>query len=125
MASHRTVIPIYTTKGDLGGFLGYPYIFNPQGEWIGWVTRDRTVYSIVGSYVGWLTMEPRVLRKRSVTYGGSRLDPPPPPPSFLPPAAVPLPPLMAELPFGTFDVFDEEPELMPCLEFGALSEDMD
>jgi hypothetical protein len=121
----RKIIPIYTTKGDLGGFLGYPYIFNSQGEWIGWVTTDRTVYSVIGVYVGWLTLEPRILRKQSEGYGRPRLNPPPQPPVFRSPVTVPLAPLMAELPSSTIDVLDEEPGLMPCLDFGLLSEELD
>jgi hypothetical protein len=125
MSSLRTIIPIYTSKGDLGGFLDYPYIYNPQGEWIGWAAPDRTVYSVAGIYIGWLTMEPRILRKPSEGFSRTSHNPPPPPPAILPPATVPLAPLMAELPYGTIDVLDEEPEIMPCHGFGVLSEDMD
>jgi hypothetical protein len=125
MASLLKSVPIYTTKGDLGGYLSYPYIFNPQGEWIGWVTEDRTVYTVNGVYVGWLSMEPRILRKQSGGFGRARLSPPLPPSVFLPPPTVPLAPLMAELPSGVFDVLDEEPDLMPCLDFGVFSEELD
>ena len=43
-----TVIPLYTSKGDVEAFLDYPYLFNRSGEWIGWVLPDRDVYSVLG-----------------------------------------------------------------------------
>jgi hypothetical protein len=69
MASQRKVIPIYTTRGDVGAYLAYPYIFSAIGEWIGWVTPEREVYSVYGGYVGSLGSGPRILRKRSDSYG--------------------------------------------------------
>jgi hypothetical protein len=125
MSNRSTLIPIYTTRGDLGGFLRYPYIFNTQGEWIGWATADREVYSVSGFYVGWLSSEPRILRKRSAGYNHTRRAPPGPPDHFIPPANVRLAPMMSELPMGTFDVLDEDPELLPVAGFGSQFEDMD
>jgi hypothetical protein len=57
--TQRSVIPIYTSRGDAEAFLVYPYLYNRSGEWIGWVTADRQVYSVLGFYVGDLTAEPR------------------------------------------------------------------
>jgi hypothetical protein len=125
MDAARNFVPIYTSRGDLGGYLVSLYIYNPQGEWIGWTDSDRTVYAVNGIRIGWLTKEPRILRKRSESFHHFRQNPPPPPPDFYPPASVPLAPLMAELPFGTIDVLDEEPELMPCFGFDVLSEEID
>lgn len=119
------LIVIYTTSGDTGGFLLYPNIFNRQGEWIGWVTPTRQVYSVHGHYVGWLSDEPRILRKQSSGYLKPRLAPPPRPPAITPPATVPLPPMMPEVPIGSFDVLEEAPELMPPVDFGDLRDDMD
>ena len=67
------LIPIYTTQGDVAGYLQYPYLFNRQGEWIGWVNAERQVYSVHGHYVGWVTDEPRVIRKQSSGYLKPRL----------------------------------------------------
>ncbi|MFN3492386.1 MAG: 4-fold beta flower protein, partial [Anaerolineales bacterium] len=53
--SNNPIIPIYTTKGDAEAFLQYPYLFNRSGEWIGFVTPKREVYSVLGEYVGTLT----------------------------------------------------------------------
>jgi hypothetical protein len=125
MARQRRLIPIYTTCGEVGAFLRYPYLFNAQGEWIGWVTSDRQVFSVHGHYVGYLSDDPRILRKESSGYLLPRQSPPPAPEPVRPPATVPLAPMMRELTAGTFDVLEEAPELMPSVDFGDLREDMD
>lgn len=119
------LIPIYTTRGDLGAFLAYPYLYNIAGEWIGWVTPERSVFSVHGHYVGRLTDEPRILRKRSYDYTEPRRTPPPVPPAIRPPAHAPLAPQMAELTLSQIDVLEDEPELLPSVDFGELREDMD
>jgi len=121
----KKIIVIYTTSGDAAAFLIYPHIFNRQGEWIGWVTPTRQVYSVHGHYVGWLSDEPRILRKHSSGYLKPRLAPPEIPKPIRPPAIVPLPPLMPDLPIGAFDVLEDAPNLMPPLDFGDLKEDLD
>jgi len=125
MASNRTLIPIYTTKGDLGAYLIYPYIYDRLGEWIGWVTPDRHVYSVHGQYVGWLTGDPRILRKRAEDFNQPHRVPPPRPARISPPPHVPLASLMSELTYGIIDVLEDEPELLPSVDFGELREDMD
>lgn len=124
MVVQATLIPIYSTRGDVGGFLNYPYIYNRSGEWIGWVTAERLVYSVRGIQVGWMTDEPRILRKASADPLPS-LTPPHPQASINVPALVPLAPMMAELTFGTIDVLDEAPELLPSIDFDELCEDLD
>lgn len=119
------LIAIYTTHGDVAGFLKYPYIFNRQGEWVGWVTAERDVYSVHGHYVGWLTDDPRIVRKLSSGLLKPRLTPPTEPMPISPPATLALAPLMSELPSGSFDVFEESPELLPAVDFGDLKDDMD
>lgn len=125
MASNQRLIPIYTSRGDLGAYLSYPYLFNRQGEWIGWVTRQREVYSVLGNYVGWLTDDPRILRMRTYDFSKPRLDPPPPQRRIQVPATVPLAPMMAELAFTNIDVLEEEPEKLSTADFDELREDMD
>lgn len=125
MSSNRTVIPIYTTSGDLGALMGYPYIYSPSGEWIGFVTPDREVYSWRGNYVGWLSGDPRILRKRSDEYDHPKRTPPPQPPTIRPPALAPLAPLMRELSFEVIDVLEDAPDLLVAQDFGELCEDMD
>ena len=49
------IIPIYSSRGEVEAFLVFPYLFNRSGEWIGWVTPQKEVYSVLGNYVGSLT----------------------------------------------------------------------
>lgn len=125
MDTQKTIIPIYTTKGDAEAFLAYPYLFNRLGEWIGFVTPQREVYSVLGHYVGYLSDDRRILRKRVTSSLRSRKSPPPPPPKILPPATVPLAPMMKELTYSMMDVLLEEPEHLHPLDAGELREDMD
>lgn len=126
MVNVHKPIPIYTTSGDTGGYLIDPYIHNSAGDWIGWVTSDRQVYSVYGRYVGWLNKDNRILRRRADDFQRPSLTPPKPPPRFLPPANVPLPPLMAELKYETLDVLEDMPDLMPRLDdFAIDNEDLD
>ena len=119
------LIPIYTTSGDLGAYLVYPYLYNPLGEWVGYVTPNREVYSVLGHFVGTLTNDPRILRKRSYDFSKPRQNPPPPQPRISLPASVPLAPMMAELSFSMIDILEEEPERLSTIDFDELREDMD
>jgi len=121
----RSVIPIYTSRGDAEAFLVYPYLYNRHGEWIGWVTADRRVYSGLGIYVGDLTAEPRITRKRITASLMPRKTPPPCPPRLSIPASIPLAPLMADLRFGVVDVLLEEPERLHTIDAGDLRQDLD
>lgn len=126
MASHMQLIPIYTTRGDMEAYLAYPYIYNKQGEWIGWVSPGREVFSVHGHYVGWLADGPRILRKLAEGYGHQRISIQlPAEMNICPPAHMPLAPLMPELIIGTIDVLLDQPDLMPSVDFGELREDMD
>ena len=125
MSTSHTLVPIYTTKGDVGALLSYPYLYNPVGEWIGWVTPDSQVYSVHGQYVGWLSGDPRILRKPSDSFDMPRQKPPVAPPSIRVPARFPLPSMMRELTQGVIDVLEDMPDLLPCVDFGELREDMD
>jgi hypothetical protein len=125
MPTRTKLIPIYTSHGDLGAFLLYPYIFSTQGEWIGWVTADRTVYSVHGHYVGILDQVPRILRKREAAYNQDRRLPPPEPAPIHPPTQVPLAPPLPEVANNMIDVLVEAPQLLPTVDFGELREDMD
>ena len=107
----------------------YPYVFSAQGEWIGWVTADREVYSVHGHYAGYLSIsergEPRILRKREIVHGRKRLTPPAPPAPIRPPAHFPLAPQLPEIMLNTIDVLEEAPELLPSMDYGDLRDDMD
>jgi hypothetical protein len=124
MIEQESLIPIYSTRGEVAAFLSYPYIFDRLGEWIGWVTPDRQVYSVHGHYVGWLSKDPRILRKLA-SDSLIQQTPPPPPKRIRVPAMVPLAPMMPELNYGIVDVLDDALEFMPTLDFGERREDME
>jgi hypothetical protein len=119
------LIPIYTSRGDAEAFLDYPYLFNHNGDWIGWVTPKRDVYSVLGHYVGYLTNDPRILRKRATFTLKPRLQPPTPPKKVYPPATIPLAPMMSELTSSLVDVLLDEPERLHSLDSGDLRQDLD
>lgn len=125
MVSQLKPVPIYTTQGDLSAFMVYPLIYNLTGEWIGFVTMDRDVYSVHGNYVGWMSDDPRILRKRSYSFDKPKLTPPPPPERFRVPSRTPLAPMMSELGYETVDVLQDEPEKLPTVDSGELREDLD
>ena len=120
-----SVIPIYTSRGDAGAFLVFPYLYNRMGEWIGWATTDRQVYSVLGYYVGYLTDEPRILRKRVTSTLQPRLSPPAAPRRISPPATIPLAPMMREITYSTVDILLEEPERLHAIDSGEKREDLD
>jgi hypothetical protein len=121
----RAVVPIYTSRGDAEAFLVYPYLYNRMGEWIGWVTFDRQVYSVFGDYVGEMTAEPRIIRKRITASLRAHKNPPLPPEHILVPPTIPLAPMMADLRFGVMDVLLEEPERLHTIDSAENREDMD
>jgi hypothetical protein len=125
MDNRQLVIPIYTSRGDADAFLVYPHLFNLQGEWVGFVTPEREVYSVLGFYVGYLNNDPRLLRKRVLENTKPRLAPPTCPRKVYPPATFPLAPLMSELYQDTMDVLLEEPERLHTVDAGELREDLD
>src|SRR5829696_2171777 len=99
---HR-IIPIYSSRGEVEVFLAFPYLFNRSGEWIGVVTPQREVYSVIGSYVGFLTNDPRIVRKRSDDAVKPRLNVHPFHGRITIPATTPLAPLMSDLSQGMVD----------------------
>jgi hypothetical protein len=123
--SAEKLIPIYTTKGDAEAFLGYPYLFNRNGEWVGFVTPKRDVYSVLGEFVGTLTNDPRIIRKRATSTLNPRLKPPAPPGKVYPPATIPLPPMMPELSHSLIDVLLDSPERLHTVDSGESRQDMD
>ena len=125
MATQTKLIPIYTSRGEVKAFLAYPYIYNSHGEWIGWVTADRSVYSVHGHYIGEMSNEPRILRKREASHSQQRQPSPPEPSHIHLPLTVPLAPLMREVPQNLIDVLDEAPELLPPVGHGELQDDLD
>lgn len=120
-----TLIPIYNSKGDADAFLLYPYLYNRSGEWIGFVTPKKEVYSVIGYYVGTLTNDPRIVRKRATGTLKPRLKPPPQPRKVYPPATVPLPPMMGDLTHSLVDVLLDEPDRLHTIDAGEKRQDLD
>lgn len=118
-------IPIYNTNGDADAFLLYPYLFNRTGDWIGFVTPQRDVYSVLGEYVGTLTNDPRIVSKRAMDETKPKLAPPPAPRRVQLPANVPLAPMMPELSHSLIDVLLDAPEKLHTVDSGESRQDMD
>jgi hypothetical protein len=124
MFEHKKLIPIYNSRGSIGALLSYPYIYNLSGEWIGWVTAERQVYSVHGHFVGVLTKDPRIVRKREMATTIHRKKPPPRPPSIQVPGRLPLAPQLPEIGTHMIDVLDDASYLLPSLDSGELRDDM-
>jgi hypothetical protein len=124
MSGYR-IIPVYSSRGEVEVFLVFPYLFNRTGEWVGWVTPQREVYSVLGNYVGTLTSDPRIVRQRSDDMVRPRLNVTPPPGRLSTPANLPLAPMMSDLTHSLVDVLLEEPERLHTMDSGELREDMD
>jgi hypothetical protein len=123
--SQQRIIPIYSSRGEVEAFLVFPYLFNRSGEWIGWVTPQREVYSVLGVYVGFLTNDPRIVRKRSDNDLRPHLKMSPPPGKLNTPATIPLAPMLSDLSHSLVDVLVEEPERLHTLDSGELRADLD
>ena len=123
--TNQRIVPIYTSRGDLGALMIFPYIYNISGEWIGFITAAKEVYSVLGHYVGYLADGPRVLRNRTYSFDKPKIAPPPVPEPIRSPATVPLAPLMSEIPYSIVDVLEEEPDRMVTMDAGELRQDLD
>jgi hypothetical protein len=119
------IIPIYSSRGDVDAYLVFPYLYNRSGEWIGCITPQKEVYSVLGNYVGFLTNDPRIVRKRADDVTRPRLKVPPAPRRLATPAHSPLAPLMSDLPQSLVDVLVEEPERLHTVDTGELRNDLD
>jgi hypothetical protein len=118
------IVPLYSSRGDAAALLAYPHIYSLGGEWIGLVTPDREVYSVLGYYVGYLREDRRIVRERTPSGRRRRLQPPAPPKKVTAPATMPLAPMMAELPYSMIDVLLEEPERLHTQDRGELRQDL-
>jgi hypothetical protein len=116
---------MYTTRGDLGAFLIYPYLYNPLGEWIGFANSKKEIFNLEGYFVGIISSDQRILRKKYIDNPPARHDPPPAPRRARAPASIPLPPQMAEISYDFFDVLEEKPELLHTLDSGEFKKDVE
>jgi hypothetical protein len=116
---------IFTSQGDFGAFLIYPYLFNPSGEWIGWATSKKEIFNLDGTYVGSISPDLRILRKKSLDVIPAKSKTPSPPPKPRIPASIPLPPRMAELSYDLMDVLEDKPDLLHTLDSGEFKPDVE
>jgi hypothetical protein len=121
---NEKMVPIYTSRGDAEAFMQFPYLFNRNGEWIGFVNSQREVFSVLGHYVGKITDDPRIIRRRS-DESRARLQPPHKPGNLRISATIALPRMMSDLSQEFIDVLQEDPELLHTLDAGDLRPDMD
>ena len=119
------IIPIYSSRGEVDAYLVFPHLFNRSGEWIGWVTPQREVYSVLGNYVGFLTNDPRIVRRRGEDATKPRQKVPPHPNRIITPASTPLAPLLPDLSQSLVDVLGEEPQRLHTIDTGELRDDLD
>ena len=118
--------PIYNSRGEWVALLADVCLYNPRGEWVGYISRSGQVFSVIGKYVGWLSRDFRILRKKTQDQTIPTSPPPPHPALKLRvPDHVPLPPMMADVPFDTFDVMCDEPERLHNLDDDPDAQDMD
>ena len=118
--------PIYSTRGEHVAFFAKGYVFNRNGEWIGFVdTQTAQLFAVNGEQVGYMSRDGRLLRKRTMSGQVPRRLPPPPPPRPDLPSNVPLPPMYSELGFETVDIMDEMPYLLSTPDADDLRPDMD
>jgi hypothetical protein len=119
------IIPIYSSRGEAEAYLVYPYLFNRSGEWIGCVTPQKEVYSVLGNYVGFLTSDPRIVRRKAEGDTRPHVKVPPTPRRLIAPAHTPLAPLMSDLSNSLVDVLADEPERLHTVDTGELRNDLD
>jgi hypothetical protein len=126
--SNRTVpapMIIFTSRGDWGAFLIYPYLFNQTGEWIGWATREKEIFNLDGNYVGMISSDQRIVRKKSLEIIPAKRAVPKPPSKPRIPASIPLPPQMADIPFDLLDVLEDLPDLLHTMDSGEFKPDVE
>ncbi|MGA2110548.1 MAG: hypothetical protein ABSG98_00185 [Anaerolineales bacterium] len=107
----QAVVPLFTSRGDFAAMVRYPYLYNAEGDWIGWVSEAGEVFNLERDYVGWISGDHRILRRPSSEARTRPVSPgaAPPPRKLQRPAIVPLPPLMAVYSQDVLDVLEESP----------------
>lgn len=119
MSSRKFVIDpqkpffIFDTAGDWHATKLGSYLFDPRGDYIGFVLgEDYNVYTQYGEWIGNLYPDGRIIRRRSAPRPPllKQLPPKPPKPDKLP-ARPPLPPQNAELGFDKIDALEWDPEV--------------
>lgn len=122
-----TIVPLFTSHGDFAAMVRYPYIYNAEGDWIGYVSEAAEVFNLERDYVGWISEDRRVLRRPSM---GARTRPlrpgdAPPPGKLQRPAVVPLPPQMAVYSQDVVDVLEQVPCPLHTEDAGEMRPDLE
>jgi hypothetical protein len=111
---------IFDTPGDWQGVVMNNSIFDPRGDYLGFIQQDTPesydVYTTSGEWIGYLIPDGRIVRKRSSTRKPllKKLPPKPAKPANFPGRA-PLPPQTADLGFDKIDVLEWDPEVFKRL----------
>lgn len=51
---------IFNTQGEYVGFVRQSYLFDPAGNWLGFLKSDNEVYSTTGDFMGYLLQDDRI-----------------------------------------------------------------
>ncbi|PJF27806.1 MAG: hypothetical protein CUN53_02655 [Phototrophicales bacterium] len=111
---------IYDTPGDWQGVVLSNFIFDPRGDYIGFIIEEKPevydVYTASGEWIGYLIPDGRIVRKRTSDRRPllKKLPPKPAKPNPFPSRA-PLPPQTADLGFDRIDVLEWDPEIFKRL----------
>ncbi len=116
---------IFDTRGEWHATLIGPYLWDPRGDYMGFVRGEEyDVYTVLGEWVGNIWPDGRIIRKRNYDRPPLLKDCPktPPKPRNLP-ARPPLPAMCSELGFDKVDVLEWDEEVFKRV--SDLKPDMD
>jgi hypothetical protein len=111
---------LYDTPGDWQGTVMNWFIFDPRGDYLGFIQADTPttydVYTTSGEWIGEIIQDGRIVRKRNYNRKPllKELPPKPPKPAKLP-ARAPLPPQTSDLGFDKVDVLEWDPDVFKRL----------
>jgi hypothetical protein len=66
MADTLTDRPLFTWSGEYFGFLHDGYVFDRNGKYVGWATREGAVWFRDGSFLGEIVEDNYVLRRQTM-----------------------------------------------------------
>lgn len=111
---------IYDTPGDWQGVILNNAIFDPRGDYLGFIQEEKPelyeVYTASGEWIGSLIPDGRIVRKRTSDRRPLLKKLPGKQPKPAPfPSRAPLPPQTADLGFDKIDVLEWDPEVFKRL----------
>ncbi len=107
---------VFDSPGDWQATKLGPYLFDPRGEYIGFVLEDiYDVYTSSGEWIGNLVQDGRIVRKRNAPRRPLIPTPPKPKKPEKLPARAPLPPQTGDLGFDKIDVLEWDPDVFKRL----------